>query len=111
MQNFKTLELAKQYYQQAKCQKMPRHLKDQFMRAAASISLNLAEGNAKSSKKEKLRYFEVAYGSFRECQTALDLEGLLDNELEKLSDHLGASLYKLTRSLMEKSKTVTKINF
>ncbi len=109
MENFRTLKLSKQFYRVAKSEKMPRHLKDQFMRAAASISLNLSEGNAKSSTREKLRYFEIAYASFRECQTALELEGLDSKDLIRVSDHLGACLYKLTRSLMERTGKVSNI--
>ena len=59
--------------------------------------MNLAEGNAKSSPKDKRRFFEIALGSLRECQIILQLERVTDSELLDVADHLGGCLYKLTR--------------
>ncbi len=65
MKTFRTLELAIEFYQLGQSVELPKHLKDQFDRASSSISLNLAEGNAKFSYKEKARVYQIAYGSFR----------------------------------------------
>lgn len=70
------------------------------MRAASSVSLNLAEGNAKTSIKDKLRFYEIAHGSFRECVTIIELEGIQDLVINEQMDRLGANLYRLTRALM-----------
>jgi four helix bundle protein len=96
MQNFRTLELATQYYQLIENLSMPGHLKEQLLRSASSVALNLAEGNVKQSIKDKKRIFQIAFGSFRESQTILRLARISDAEIIKLEDHLGACLYKLT---------------
>lgn len=108
MKPFRTLELAKEYYRLCRGLKLSSHLKDLFLRSSSSIALNLAEGNAKMSEKEKLRFYEIAHGSFRESLTILDLEEVLDEEIRKTADQLGASLYKLTRSFLEKTSDLTK---
>jgi hypothetical protein len=41
--------------------------RDQWLRAAQSIPLNIAEGNGKQSLKDKNRYFEIARGSALAC--------------------------------------------
>ncbi len=50
-----------------------RHARDQLLRAAQSIPLNIAEGNGKSSRKERKYYFEIARGSALECAAIQDL--------------------------------------
>ncbi len=102
MNTFRTLDLAKEYYQLSRNLKLSSHLKDQFLRSCSSVALNLAEGNAKLSEKEKLRFYEIAHGSFRESVTILDLEGINQEDIRVKADRLGASLYKLTRSFAAK---------
>ena len=50
-----------------------RHLRDQGLRAAQSIPLNIAEGNGKQSLKDKNRFFEIARGSALECAAIHDM--------------------------------------
>jgi len=50
-----------------------RVMHDQLERASTSIALNLAEGNARFSMKERSRYLEIANGSTMECAAALDV--------------------------------------
>ena len=50
-----------------------RPARDQWLRAAQSIPLNVAEGNGKQSLKDKNRYFEIARGSALECAAILDV--------------------------------------
>ncbi len=59
-----------------------------FLRAAASIALNLSEGNAKWSVKEKKRF----------CQTILRLLHNPSDEVDKLLDQLGVCIFRLLRS-------------
>src|SRR5437870_5488660 len=74
MKTFRTLDLAVEFYDQAKKVPLTGNLKDQLHRASSSIALNLSEGNAKSSANEKRHFFQMAYGSIRECQTIFRLE-------------------------------------
>ncbi len=48
-------------------------VRDQLDRASTSIALNIAEGNGKSSVKERCRFFEISRGSAFECAACLDL--------------------------------------
>ncbi len=50
-----------------------RHARDQWLRAAQSIPLNIAEGNGKRSLKDKSRFFEIARGSALECAAIHDI--------------------------------------
>lgn len=95
LQKFRTYELSVQFYRECKEVKLPHAIRDQLMRAASSVSLNLAEGSAKPSRKERLRYYSIAFGSIREIQAIIRLEEL--NQLHSRADHLAASLYKLAR--------------
>jgi len=76
-------------------------LADQLRRAAASVSLNFAEGCAKDSIKERRRFFNIARGSACEVAAVLDVglhfrvvspECRLRGQL--LCDHLGGMLTK-----------------
>jgi len=78
--------------------KVTGHLRDQLLRAASSVPLNLSEGNAKYSVKEKKRFYQTAYGSIKECQTIFKMLPKCDPKIIATSDHLGASIYKLMDS-------------
>lgn len=95
MKNFRTLELAIEFYEKTEELELKGHMRDQLSRAASSISLNLSEGNAKRTVKEKRRYYHTAYASTHECKTILRLIKNKDMELEERLDKLGASIYRL----------------
>ncbi len=98
MKTFRTLDLAIEFHEKVEALKLKGHLRDQLFRASSSIALNLSEGNAKNTVKDKKSFFQTAYGSLRECQTIFKLARLNNSEVDKLADHLGASLYKLLKS-------------
>ena len=50
-----------------------RHARDQWLRAAQSVPLNIAEGNGKQSLRDKNRFFEIARGSALECAAIHDM--------------------------------------
>jgi four helix bundle protein len=50
-----------------------RNARDQLLRAAHSIPLNIAEGNGKRSLLDRKRFFEIARGSAMESAAALDV--------------------------------------
>ena len=53
---FRTYELAVQFYRESRDLALPRHLRDQIDRASSSVVLNLAEGSAKASRKNRARW-------------------------------------------------------
>ena len=55
-----------------------RHTRDQWVRAAQSIPLNIAEGNGKQSLRDKNRFFEIARGSALECAAIHDILVICD---------------------------------
>ena len=55
-----------------------RQARDQWLRAAQSISLNISEGNGKQSLKDKKRFFEIARGSALECAAMHDVLRVCD---------------------------------
>jgi len=46
---------------------------DQLDRASTSVPLNIAEGNGKSTPKDRCKFFDTARGSALECAAALDV--------------------------------------
>ena len=50
-----------------------RHARDQWLRAAQSIPLNIAEGNGKRSPKDRARFCDLARGSAFECAAIQDV--------------------------------------
>jgi four helix bundle protein len=97
-QNFRTYQLALQLHPACKQVRLPYYLKDQLLRAASSVALNLAEGSAKSSPLERRRFYIIALGSLREVQALIRLEPEALGHLHELADSLGAHLYRLTRA-------------
>ena len=58
--------------------------------------LNLAEGSAKPTAKDRKKFYYISLGSLREVQAILDMIGHF--ELAKQADRLGAYLYKLCQN-------------
>ena len=98
MNNFRTYTNAVEFYKLCKTICLPYHLREQLNRASSSIALNLAEGRGRSSKKDQLRFFQIAMGSVRECQGLLTLAELTDTNCYKLLDVVAAQLYLLIKN-------------
>lgn len=98
MKTFRTLELAIEFYGMVESAAISGHLRDQLLRAASSVSLNLSEGNAKRSVKEKKRFYQMAYASTQECKVILRLAKIEDKEVIDTIDKLGAWLFNLLKS-------------
>ncbi len=98
LQNFRTFQISVQFYQESIKLNLPSHLQDQMNRASSSISLNLAEGYGKPSYKDQRKFFHIAMGSLRECQAILILANLDSTPAYAMTNHLGASLYRLIKS-------------
>ncbi|MGH6924467.1 MAG: four helix bundle protein [Propylenella sp.] len=95
---------------------MPRaeeyRLIGQILRAAASVPANIAEGNARGSRKEYAQHVSIARGSLAEAETFLVLAirtGLLPAEEAAsalaLADRLGRQLNVLRRRLTISSES------
>ena len=98
-QQFRTYELAIEFYRAAQTAQLPGFLKTQLLRAASSVALNLSEGNGRGSRAARRNFFTIAYASFRETQTIMRLEPKNCKNLVAIADKLGAHLYCLRRSL------------
>ncbi len=101
MKNFRSLELAIEFFEAIEKAPFQGHLRDQIYRASSSISLNLSEGNAKRSVREKKRFYQMSYASLKECQTLLRLLKNRDSDLDAKANHLGACLFKLMSAKIE----------
>lgn len=75
-------------------------LKDQFNRAAASIPLNIAEGNGRWHTSERRNFFVIARGSCCECVPILDI--MTSKELITVEEY-----NTLTHDLEEIAKILT----
>ena len=67
-------------------------LTSQLRRAAVSIEANIAEGYKKTSRADKLRFFNNAQGSLEECRDyhilAKDLDYINEEEFEQLKNSI-----------------------
>ena len=93
LQNFRSYQLSLQLYRECERVTAPHHLKDQLARATLSVVLNLAEGSAKPTPKERRRFYSIALASTREVQALIEILGRRD--LWPAADQVGACLYRL----------------
>ena len=76
-----------------------RHARDQWLRVAQSIPLNIAEGNGKQSLDDKNRFFEIARGSALECASIHDVLRVCDAITDD-ANQLGKSNLKRIVSML-----------
>ncbi len=79
--------------------KFPTHelygLVSQMRRCAVSIPSNIAEGHSRSSKKEQIRFLDIAKGSFYELDTQL--------EISRQLNYMGAKHYEDISCLLDET--------
>lgn len=82
----------------------------QLRRAAVSITSNIAEGAARSSKKERNRFYEMSRSSLVEVDTqlliALKLNYVSEEDIHRLDEHVNHLFAKLS-NLISKGRTST----
>lgn len=98
MKSFRTLDLSVEFYELSEKSELKGNLRDQLLRAASSISLNLSEGNSKRTAPEKKRFYQMAYSSSQECKTILKLAKANDLAIVDMADKLSAWIFKLLKS-------------
>ncbi len=84
-------------------------LANQLQRAAVSIPSNIAEGHARSSTKDYLRFISISQGSLAEAETQLELAhrlGYIPQAallcLQEQTNELGRMLHGLRSALTAK---------
>ena len=83
-------------------------LVSQMRRAASSVPLNIVEGFARRTQKEKARFYNVAQGSLEELRYALMLARDLNyfkefDSIDELAESVGKMLGALLRSIVKKN--------
>ena len=96
IKNFRTYDLAVLFFKNCKELKIKGVAQNQFDRALLSIPLNLVEGSAKPSRKDRRKFYYIAFGSLREVQVLLNLYG--SSNLIEQADRLAAHLYQLCKN-------------
>jgi four helix bundle protein len=94
-----------------------RHARDQWLRAAQSIPLNIASGNGKRSLKDRARFLDVVRGSALECAAIQDVL-VVSGGLSRESDHdlklrlvrIVAMLTRMARKLDSVSESSCEYN-
>jgi four helix bundle protein len=94
--NFRSLELAIAFHEACLKAEMKGYIRNQLDRASLSVVLNLQEGAAKPTQKDKRKFYATAYGSVRECQAIMRLLGRAD--LFEQADKIGVHVWKLMKS-------------
>lgn len=73
-------------------------LNQQMRRAAYSVSLNIAEGSARKSKKDFSRFLDISKGSLFEIVAGFSIALKSDYITQEVHDHV----YKLAQTLAKK---------
>jgi four helix bundle protein len=97
LNNFRIYQAAIRFYHLCKRLHLPSHARDQLLRAASSVGNNIGEGYGRIGIKEKKKFYRIALGSVRECETIFLQESVSDKEIADILDFLGGGLFKLVR--------------
>jgi four helix bundle protein len=106
MKNFRSLNAAIKLYQNIKSLKLKGEVRSQIERASLSTCLNLSEGNAKLTAKDRSRFFNIAYASNKEVETILMI--INQKELYTCAHRLGGMLYMLQKNAVSQQQTTAR---
>ena len=84
--------------------KISSTIKSQIERSSVSIPLNIAEGNGKSSRKDRARFWQIALGSALETAAGIDVlfaKKLIDSESVKTIKSLLVSIVNLLMTMLK----------
>ena len=80
-------------------QKYQFSIGEQLRRSSLSVVLNIVEGYARKSDKEKKHFYHISFGSLKETQYLLKfIEDLELISLEKINKNIQPSFYMVNRS-------------
>ena len=84
---------------------------DQLRRAVISIPSNIAEGAGRMALKERIHFYDIAYGSLTESMCQLEISkdlNYIDDEqfslLEQTATRISMTLLALKKSIQDKIK-------
>jgi four helix bundle protein len=90
---------------------VPSYFRDQFGRASLSIMLNIAEGSAKFSERDRKNFYVTARGSAFECAALVtfifderEIDEPLAAELSNAFEEISRMLYTMIKNLEEKTQ-------
>lgn len=87
---------------------IPYYVKNQFGRASLSIVLNIAEGSAKVTSKDRKNFLIIARGSTFECAAIVDILYSENEIIEELKLQLGNGLEEISKMLYAMIKNLEK---
>ena len=104
----RSIDLAKKIYRI--CEQFPSNeqygLASQIRRAAISIASNIAEGAARSGKKEFIQFINIAQGSASELDTQIELAMQLGYVENQTYEDIIAELTVISKQMYGLAKTV-----
>lgn len=85
-------------------------LTNQLQRAAISIPSNIAEGMGRFSKKERIHFLEISYGSLMEVMCQLEIAEMLGYITEQQHNAMEQLISKTTKMLVGLRKKLEQKN-
>ena len=105
----KAFKLNERIYQHIKKSfHLPIYVKSQLGRSTLSIMLNIAEGSAKNTNKDRRNFFIIARASAFECASILTFIASQGDFNEKESANLKEDLEQISRILYSMIKNLEK---
>ena len=85
---------------------MPFKVKAQVEDSSLSISSNIAEGYARRTAKENLRFYEIALGSLAECYSQMFALTLTEQVSKEDFDRFDSKSFELENKLIAMNKSL-----